>query len=365
MTGVEDLGHPERYRQINGVFYDLWRFGSNALVGWRPTRMGIEVVTVPKVRLFSAEKLHPRVFGGPRRMGDNTFNEVADSFDAQPIEVRLDVPIGEGPGDADPKVVDSLFEPYAVTKTAFRAVLLIDIVGFSKASPEQQAAQLSTLEFALNLAGETARQRGLKVDLARTTTGDGFYVWNDQKGFLEDVDFFCAVVFFLLFFSAIGRVTRTPGAVPQLRLCLGMGSHFLYRQPRRGGGDAGQFIVGEVTIKVARLINEARAGQILIGDFERPLEGAPVIFNAERFLLAVSERISQLKDIRVIGTKVERISFYLTGPRNDSGQHVPSVIKVVDKHGFEHLCYNAKLNAFCDQGEPHYCGLQHSELPTG
>lgn len=356
---LADLGN---YRQINQVFNDLWRFGSNGLVGWRPTRLGIEIITVPKVRLFSAEQPHHRVFYGDRRMGDITFMEVAENLDAQPIEVRLDIPIGNGPDEADPAVVDTLFQAYSVTMTAHRAVLLIDIVGFSKASPEQQAMQLSTLEFALNLAEETARQRKLRVSLARTTTGDGFYVWNDHKGFLEDVDFFCAVVFFLIFFSAIDRVTRQPGAVPQLRLCLGMGSHFLYKQPRRGGGDAGQFIVGEVTIKVARLINEAKAGQILIGEFQRPLESSSGNCSTEQFLSAVSQRLAQLKDIRVIGTRVERISFYLTGPRNAEGRHVPTVFTVIDKHGFRHLCYNVKLNAFLDQGEPHFCGLQHSDL---
>jgi len=39
-------------------------------------------------------------------------------------------------------------------------------------SPEEQAAQLSTLEYSLNIAEEKIADFGTEVDLARSTTGD-------------------------------------------------------------------------------------------------------------------------------------------------------------------------------------------------
>jgi hypothetical protein len=37
-------------------------------------------------------------------------------------------------------------------------------------------------------------------------------------------------------------------------------------------------------------------------------------------------------------------------------------MRVIDKHGFEHICYNAKVNVFLDGDEPYYIGLQHADL---
>lgn len=349
-------------QQLHGIFFDLWRFGSNALVGWRPSRLGLEIITVPKVRLFSDHARHLSLFGQNSLMQGAELDDAARLLDVQPVELRLDAPVGDGAGEISPALVEQVFSLFTVTRTQHRAVLLIDIVGFGKAAPEQQAAQLTSLEFSLNLAEEMARGHGLAVRFGRTTTGDGFYVWNERQGIRADIDFFCAVALFQILFSALRRTATTASAVPVLRLCLSIGSHFLYHQPRKDGSDGGAFIVGDVTIKVARLIGTALPDQMLIGDFERPLGLGHRSCGTEIFLTAVSERLSNLADLRVLGYRIDRIAFYLTGPRADDGRHRPSLITITDKHGFEHRCYNAKLNAFADQGEPYYCGLQHAGL---
>ena len=349
-------------QQLHGIFFDLWRFGSHALVGWRPSRLGIEIITVPKVRLFSDHAHHLVVFGEGNLMRGAELDDAARLLDVQPVELRLEAPVGDGPGEIPPALVEAAFSLFTVTKTQYRAVLLIDIVGFGKASSEQQAAQLTSLEFSLNLAEEMARAHGLAVRFGRTTTGDGFYVWNERQGLRADIDFFCAIALFQILFSALRRAATTASAVPVLRLVLSIGSHFLYHQPRKDGSDGGAFIVGDVTIKVARLISTAMPDQVLIGDFQRPLGLGHRHCDAETFLIATSERLSNLGDIRVLGDRIDRIAFYLTGPRETDGRHRPTLISTTDKHGFEHRCYNAKLNAFAEQGEPYYCGLQHSEI---
>ena len=349
-------------QRLHAIFFDLWRFGSNALVGWRPSPRGIEVITLPKVRLFADHGRHLPVFSEGSLMEGVALDDAARLLDVQPVELRLEQRIGEAPGEIRPALVERVFRLFTVRKVLHRAVLLIDIVGFSKAEPEVQASQLTTLEFSLNLAEEMARAQGLAVTFGRTTTGDGFYVWNERSGLRADIDFFCAVAIFQIVFAALKRTSTHAEAVPVLRLVLSIGSHFVYHQPRKDGGDAGAFIVGDVTIQVARLISSALPDQMLVGDFQRPLGLGQNRANAETFLLAVSERLAALKDLRVLGYRIDRVAFYLTGPRDAVGRHVPALMTITDKHGFEHRCYNAKLNAFAEQGEPYYCGLQHGDL---
>lgn len=363
---TRQISHEEAVvqRRLHAIFFDLWRFGSNALVGWRPSPRGIEVITLPKVRLFADHGRHLPVFSeGSCLMEGAALDNAARLLEVQPVELRLEQRIGEAAGDISPLLVERVFRLFTVRKVLHRAVLLIDIVGFSKAAPEVQAAQLTSLEFSLNLAEEMARAQGLAVTFGRTTTGDGFYVWSERSGLRADIDFFCAVAIFQIVYSALKRTSTHAQAVPVLRLCLSIGSHFAYRQPRKDGSDAGAFIVGDVTIQVARLISSALPDQMLVGDFQRPLGLGQNRANAETFLLAVSERLTALKDLRVLGYRIDRIGFYLTGPRDSDGRHVPALMTITDKHGFEHRCYNAKLNAFAEQGEPYYCGLQHGELP--
>ena len=169
-------------QRLHAIFFDLWRFGSNALVGWRPSRNGIEVITLPKVRLFADHGRHLPVFSEGSLMEGMALDDAARLLDVQPVELRLEQRIGDGAGEIRPALVERVFRLFTVRKVLHRAVLLIDIVGFSKAEPEVQASQLTTLEFSLNLAEEMARAQGLAVTFGRTTTGDGFYVWNERSG---------------------------------------------------------------------------------------------------------------------------------------------------------------------------------------
>ncbi|MBM3555858.1 MAG: hypothetical protein FJX47_09920, partial [Alphaproteobacteria bacterium] len=216
----EGTGEPTADEAVAGLgrmLYDLWRFGSNALVGWQATSWGIEVVTVPKVRFFAAQNPPRRAFLGDRRMGTHTFNDVATAFGVQPVGLRLDRPVGDEDNAIPYSAVERVFSRYAITKTDQRAVFLIDVVGFSKLTPEQQGSQLATIEFALNLAAETAIDHGMAVDMARSTTGDGFYVWNREKGFRADLATGVVMALFLTYLGALKRQIVIPLAVPSIR----------------------------------------------------------------------------------------------------------------------------------------------------
>lgn len=348
--------------KLNNLFFDLWRLGSNALVGWMPSNTGIEILTAPKIRLFSLEDPHPRTFVGSRRMEQDEFREVARSLGVQPIEVRLDTLIGERPGDIPPGHANELFSIYTTTKTEQRAVFLMDIVGFSKFSPEHQASQLASVDFALNIAAETAKSKGLEVDLARSTTGDGFYVWNRNDGFEADIALFTVMALFLTFHAALKKEVSEPNAIPQLRNSFSIGSHYGFYQPDRSGRGQSEFIVGEVTISLARVIGGARTDQILIGAFDRLDQESGKSYSTAQFVEAASVRIADISGLSVLNNEIEKFSIYLTGPRKESGEYRNQRLRIVDKHNFEHICFNAKLNIHMKGAEPYFTGLQHTDL---
>jgi hypothetical protein len=361
-TAFDSGKHGASLGALHQTLYSLWQFGGNALIAWAPTRLGIEVLTVPKIRLFNTQSLPRRVFLGERLMGRQTFAEVADAFGIQPIELRLDQPVGDGADALPPATVEQVFNNFAVTKTEHRAVVLLDIVGFTRFSPEEQASQLATLEFALNIAIEAAREQGLPLDIARSTTGDGFYLWNREKGVAADVNLFATLVMFMTYHSLLRRRVKVVAAVPTLRTAISIGSHYNYRQPNRDGTQNTEFIVGDVTISLARLIQSTSAEQIVVGDFQRPDDQSERLIPADGFIQLVGEQLAGVKGLSILGNPLQRFAFYLTGPRQDDGGFGIQKLKIVDKHGFEHFGYNGKINIFLESGESFYCGLQHADL---
>ena len=367
MSDIDGAGAAEgqstaSLRALHGALYDLWQLGGSALVGWRPTRDGLEVLTAPKIRLFNAKDLPRRVFAGDRLMGRQTFTEVAAALGSQSTELRTPQPIGEEPGALPLAAVEATFSQFAVMKTDHHAVILLDIVGFSRFSPEEQACQLATLEFALNIAAQAASEQGVELELRRSTTGDGFYVWNRFKGFAADVNLVTTLVLFLTYHSLLRQRVKIAAAVPTIRTAVSIGSHYSYRQPdREGRREAPEYIVGDVTILLARLMAQAAAEQIIIGDFQRPNDQIGQTLSVDQFVQVVAKRVEDLKDLSILGHSLQRLAFYLTGPKQADGSFGIQKLHIVDKHGFEHVGYNGKINIFLQSGETFYCGLQHGD----
>lgn len=348
---------------LNNVLTGLWGFGSNALVGWTPSRRGMEVISVPMVRLYRAGNAHRRIFSGDRVMGQLTFRAVATALDVEPVELFLRHPVSDDGDGLSVAEVDALFSRYAVTKTHQRGVFLVDIVGFSLFSPEDQASQLAALEFALNIAEETARRRGAAVDLARSTTGDGFYVWNREKGLDADRRLFCVFVLALVYLAALRRAMGEVSFIPEIRCCFGVGSHYSYHDSSHHRDS--EYIVGDITISLARLIDKARPGQIMIARFARQVEDSDETMGTRDFIASAVSLLDDFRDIQVAEALVEKVSVSLTGPQQDDSTYRIQRLRVTDKHGLPHLCYNAKVNIVTAGGPPFQCGLQHEELLHG
>lgn len=355
--------HKEPLRiKINNLFSELWSFGSNALVSWSADGHGIEILTIPKVRLFTLKDADPRIFTGSRRLDTDHLREVAKSLEVQPVEVRLDFTIGDekvGLGHDD---VEQLFKNFATLLTDHRAVFLLDIVGFSKHTPEAQASQLSTLEFALNIAEESCRQKTLPIEMKRSTTGDGFYIWNRLSGPDADIALFVLMSLFLTYYGALKRVIKEKDATPELRVAVSVGSHYTFYNPGRNVFKSDEYIVGDVTITVARLIGKTKTNQIVVGLFSRPGHDGKQLYSAETMIALASQELEKFHGMSLFGNPIDRFSFYLTGPKREDGTFLNQKMRVIDKHGFEHLCYNTKVNVFVEGDDPYYHGLRHIDL---
>lgn len=346
---------------LDHMLRGLWRLGGNALVGWRPSSTGITVIACPIGVLFTQADAHRRLFVGDRLMGEGTFNKLAGLLGVAPADVPLPKPVGAGPGTIPTASVERCVSRYAVVRTDQRAVSLIDIAGFSLLSPEEQAGQLATLGYAINLAEARAMERGLAVDLARSTTGDGFYLWNRHKGRDADAALFAL---FALALSAHAKLqpTLSPTGAPAIRCAFGIGSHYTYHQVDGMAGVSHDYIVGDVTIRLARLIDGAARNQILVADFaDGTLSGSPEA-NPVAFVERAAEAVAQLEGAEIGGSVVERIAVYLTGPRSDDGAFAVRRLSVFDKHGRHHTACNAKINVGLRNGPPLFLGLQHFEV---
>lgn len=349
--------------KINNLFFELWSFGSNALISWSANRHGIEILSIPKVRLFTLKDPDKRVFMGPRRLDPEQFREVAKSLEIQPIEIRLDFAIGDEKVGLSHDDVELIFSNYTTLKTEHRAVVLLDIVGFSKHTPEAQASQLATLEFALNIAEESCRQKMLPIEMKRSTTGDGFYIWNRLSGPDADIALFVLMSLFLTYYGALKRGIREKDATPELRTAISIGSHYTFYNPgRKIVTTSEEYIVGDVTISIARLIGKTKTNQIVVGVFSRPGHDGKMVYSAEVMIALASRELAKFHAMPLFGNSVDRFAFYLTGPKRQDGSYVNQRMRIIDKHGFEHYCYNAKINIFVDGAEPYYNGLRHIDL---
>ena len=354
--------HAERTRQLerlNAVLREQWNYGSNALVGWRRYAHGIIYLAVPALRIFSSVKEHHRIVHGERMMGKRTFAEIAKLLLAEPKRFSFRQEDGFAP-EISSAEIDTVFSRYTITHTRNRAVFLHDIAGFSLFSPEEQAAQLSTLEYSLNIAEEKIAEFGTEVDLARSTTGDGYYAWNRIKGKEADVNIFC-VLMVALAHQALQQRRMSDSQVPTIRTVFGTGSHYSYHQNNRLSAVGSDYIVGEVTIDLARLIGSAKPNQILISGLGGDGEAESDVANILDFFDHATAILGSLKNVEMGELTISRISTYLTGELNPDGSYAVRELDITDKHGKRHTAYNAKVNIFLSNDDPIFLGLQNND----
>ena len=201
-------------------------------------------------------------------MKAEAFEDLRKLLAVEPWEIHCEFRVGSKRDEVPWQTVERLVRRYAIMETTNRAVILLDIVGFSKLTSIQRIAQLNSLEYSINISQRLLQQNGLSVELAKSTTGDGFYIWNRETG--ADGEY--RAVHRPDLHSGRQRPVPYQGhQVLRARCCGRPSASAAICHTIRSTGMMPRgydYIVGDVTISLARLIEKARPKQVLIGEFK-------------------------------------------------------------------------------------------------
>jgi len=344
--------------ELNAFLSKHWGYGRNLVVGWSLLRVGIKLLMAPRSRIFEVAATDPRIVRGERLMSQDELIRRARQLNVETIGISVSKQFGEGPGRISLSAVEVLMRRYSIIETEHRGVLLLDITGFSRLAPLGQVAQLSYLDHAINVAQRLASDAKIYVEVNRSTTGDGFYCWNRREGFDADANLFAFKAITLCLMKYMLR-QEAKNYVPTLKSCISIGSHYTYFSVERLNPRGSNYIVGDVTIELARLMEKTDPDQILIGNFVRPTP-AGEIFTPKDFAGIVNEKMRLLCGRKLFGSKLREAKFYLTGRQVDR-TYLVDRFTIEDKHGFKHVAFNAKVNFHFEDGTSIFLGLPAAE----
>lgn len=369
--GVSPQEARRRLAHLDEVLYDCWRLGARVLLLWCSTGREISLLCFPHFALAEyvsgvrriADESNPGAFIDSlitrgKHVDHERFHEIAAKLDVDPVVLPLSF---DPVRDLGPELVDALLRRYSVSLFHDRAVVLLDIVGFSTCAPIEQATLLNSLSYSVNAAYDKLASRDGRIQFARSPTGDGFYIWNrsaDAKGNVE----LYKLMLLLLADNAIARAKARTRAVPELRSGFHVGEHYEFYQPEGLSPSLTSYLVGQVTIDLARMLDQAMPGQIVIGDFPQQGSGSGSIEPAPDFVERMQREVTDLAGIRLAGEHVREIRCYLTGPlRPDRGYGV-SRYGAFDKHGAFRRMFNAKINIHRQDASPIFLGIRDPDV---
>lgn len=370
-----DLRQRSNLLDLDRQLYRHWNLGRNFTLAWCPEGAAILVLVVPHfavadyvnadvngVAADAAQEFITDLLSGPRQFTGRQIQNAARLLGTEPCRINLRQPLGDGPGEA--AAVESLVKRYSVSYARSRAVALFDIVGFGLLSPFEQMTQLNSLSCSLNAAHSQLLGRRLMVNFARSTTGDGFYIWNRDTGTEANTNLY-HFMHLVLADNAIARAKARGRTVPMLRSCFHVGGCYEFQHAEGLNPTLYSDIVGDVTIALARMIDSAAPGQILVGDFHVPGAGAGrdgALLDAVGFIELAQHSLGQLSGLELSGDAIESIKCYLTGRARPDGTFTIRKLAIHDKHGLTRHVFNAKVNIHRRDGNPILLGIEDRQL---
>ncbi len=340
-------------RQLDVHLNPVWQLGRNAILAWTPVKNGIKALVIPVRELLYHLSIQPDLLYGSRYKEEDKFAELCSGVAIEPIEITFSLRIGPQDNAIPWRTVEGIIRRYSISETPYRGVLLFDIVGFSKLNSIQQIAQLNSLEYCINVAHRRMQDWGVPVELARSTTGDGFYVWNRATGVVAEVSLLILMLM-VLAENEIDRSQDRHGLVPLLRSVFSVGRHYAYYQIEGLSPRGYDYIVGDVTITLARLMEKVAPGQIFIGAFERPIrDGGTEMVSTAAFVAQADKYFHKLISREFHGFPISEVSLGLTGNREQGYDR----FVIDDKHGQEHIAYNAVARLYRGGRIPIMLGL--------
>ncbi len=354
-----------------------WRLGQNIVLCWSSDERGLLVLFVPHyfpgnycaVESNSTDDgmdneafFRDLVSGGRRKAREELF-AIAARLDVSPTFIKLNTALAEEA--AVLAEVEQLIKRYGISYVDSRGVLLFDISGFSLCTPFEQASQLNSLSYSMNSAYNKLLGQGIEINFARTTTGDGYYVWNRDIGPTADRDLFCFMLL-VVADNAVARAASKGNTAPIIRTAYHIGSHYELYQAEGVNPTMFSYIVGDVTIELARMVDLIHPQQLLMGDFQCEIDDergvASIPATTQMFVAACDRESTTLTGIQFSGKAISGVRCYLTAQSGAEGKPVPRKFKVVDKHGLSRQAYNLQLEIDME-GETLALGLPGEALP--
>jgi hypothetical protein len=306
------------------------------------------------------------LISGERRLSFQQMQKVSRLLDVEPVFIQLRQALSGHP--VETQIIERMIRRYGINYVASRAVTLFDIVGFGLLTPFEQMTQLNSLAYSLNSAHAKMLDQDVNINFARSSSGDGFYVWNRDDGLEANVNLY-HFMHIVLADNAIARSKTTSKAVPRLRACFHVGSCYEFHQAEGLNPTMHDYIVGDVTIELARMIDAALPGQILVGDFLADIEDEPIDpaqtqanLDAVTFLQRAQGNLAKLSGLEFSGERVTAIKCYLTGENMGGGQFNIRRLHIRDKHGLSRVAYNAKVNIYRETARPILLGIEDRKL---
>jgi hypothetical protein len=379
---AQEMGLRQRSNLVHleRCLHEHWSLGQNNILSWATLDEGVLILVVPHYAIAEytstpSSGKPPRVsptfitelISGDRQLSFSQMQKVARLLEVQPVYLPLRESLSGHP--VETQIIEKMIRRYGINYVASRAVTLFDIVGFSLLTPFEQMTQLNSLSYSLNSAHAKMLEQDVGINFARSSSGDGFYVWNRDDGLEANVNLY-HFMHIVLADNAIARSKSESKAVPRLRACFHVGSCYEFHQAEGLNPTMHDFIVGDVTIELARMIEAALPGQILVGEFLAEHTGdstdhtqTQAHMDAVTFLQRAQGNLAKLSGLEFSGERVTAIKCYLTGENMGAGQFNIRRLTIRDKHGLSRVAYNAKVNIYRENTQPILLGIEDRKLP--
>ncbi len=361
--------------RLDQALFAIWDLGDNVLLAWTHDDGALRFLAVRHYAIAEAVHSSPSqpdqknnasgfvndVLSGSKHLAPDRFRQVCREFGTDPQVLNVDFRVGT---DVDIELINELVRRYSVSLVRGRAVVLLDAVEFSLQSPLDQMAMLNSLSFSVNSAYRQLLSKEIDVNFARTTTGDGFYVWNRATSPGANVELYKLMMLILADNAVAQRKARSEW-VPKLRAAFHVGEHYEFHQVEGLNPTTFSYIVGQVTVDLARMIEKSLPGQIVLGDFvlsEEVRPGHSTRYDTVDFVESTAATLDYLNGIVISGGRIENIRCYLTGQSLGTGRYMVNRYHIRDKHGTNRVVYNAKINIHRENAEPIFLGIQRDEL---
>lgn len=354
--------------ELRARFREVWDFGRNMLVGWRPTDDGIAVLCAPIYVLPDIAARHDSLLRRDRYLPTSDDLDALVRAGCKCERVNLPFPLSATPEMVG--AIDDILVEFSVTRSPCRAVTLFDIVKFSIWSAFEQVTLLNSLAYSINIALARCRHAGIDIDLSMSPTGDGFYIWNKNEGPTADLALFYLTMLALAD-NMIAQEKDTNYRIPVLRTCLHSGGHYEYFHAVGASHQVRDFIVGDVTIEAARMVGGALPNQVLIGNYARAPATAddPIHritgdrpIDTPMFVALAQPGLAKLQGTKISGNPILGIRAYLTGETLSENEFSIKKYSITDKHGINHKAFNVKCNILTSNDKILYIGLQDNAL---